>query len=249
MIHGILQEKMQHFSADLGREYCESFMFEKKELLDRAFGGGTIKSFAELGCVWGVDCAYGLYAREKYDSTKVVMVDTHWTETAKNKCAQYSNILKIQGDFGKADMPGKVGYVDAVILFDVLLHQVAPDWSRVLQIYAPFTKNFIIYNQQFLASPVSIRLLDLGKEEYFKNVPHDPTHPTYSALFSKMWELNEQHQRIWRDIHHVWQWGITDRDLVSTLEHLSFKLEYFCNHGQQGYPPSFEGHSFIFKKA
>lgn len=64
-----------------------------------------------------------------------------------------------------------------------------------------------------------------------------------------MWEMNEQHNRIWRDVHHVWQWGITDRDLMTTLEQLDFKLEYFNNHGRQGYPANFEGHSFIFTKA
>jgi hypothetical protein len=195
-----------------------------------------------------VDCAYGLYARGKYDLSKLIMVDAHWTETAKEKCAEYSNIKRIEDNFGKADMPEKMGHVDAIILFDVLLHQVAPDWNRVLQIYAPYTKSFIIYNQQFIASPISVRLLDLGREEYFKNVPHDPEHPTYMSLFSKMWELNTQHKRIWRDIHHVWQWGITDKDLIATLDQLNFKLEYFCNHGRQGYPANFEGHAFIFTK-
>jgi hypothetical protein len=248
MIYSILQEKIHSYNADLNRQYCENFMFEKKELIDRAFSGGAVKSFAELGCVWGVDCAYGLYARGKYDLSKLIMVDAHWTETAKEKCAEYSNIIRIEDNFGKADMPEKMGHVDAVILFDVLLHQVAPDWNRVLQIYAPYTKSFIIYNQQFIASPISVRLLDLGKEEYFKNVPHDPEHPTYMSLFSKMWELNTQHKRIWRDIHHVWQWGITDKDLIATLEQLNFKLEYFCNHGRQGYPANFEGHAFIFTK-
>ena len=141
-----------------------------------------------------------------------------------------------------------MGEVDAVILFDVLLHQVAPDWDRVLQIYAPYTKSFIIYNQQYIASPISVRLLDLGKEEYFKNVSHNPEHPTYTSLFARMWELNTQHKRIWRDVHHVWQWGITDKDLITTLEQLNFKLEYFCNHGRQKYPSNFEGHSFIFTK-
>jgi len=245
----MLQDKIDDYKADLNRQYCENFMFEKKELIDRAFFGGKVKSFAELGCVWGVDCAYGLYACEKYDSSKVIMVDAHWTETAKNRCAKYTNIIRIEDNFGNADLPEKIGHVDAVILFDVLLHQVAPDWNRVLQIYAPHTKSFIIYNQQYIASPISVRLLDLGKEEYFKNVPHDPEHPTYTSLFSKMWELNLQHNRIWRDVHHVWQWGITDKDLIATLEQLNFKLEYFCNHGQQGYPSNFEGHSFVFSKA
>jgi len=223
-------------------------MIEKKELIDRVFSRSVVESFADLGCVWGVDCAYGLYATNKYSPTKVIMVDTHWTDKAKEECAKYPNIITIEDNFGKAYMPEKVGHVDAIILFDILLHQVAPDWDRLLQMYAPYTQCFIIYNRQYIASPISIRLLDLGKEEYFKNVPHDPEHPTYSALFSKMWEINTRHGRIWRDVHHVWQWGITDKDLIYTLEQLNFKLEYFCNHGQQGCPETFESHSFIFIK-
>ena len=70
----------------------------------------------------------------------------------------------------------------------------------------------------------------------------------YASLFSKMWEIAPRHGRIWRDVHHVWQWGITDKDLMSTLERLGFKLEYFCDHGRQGYPESFENHAFIFNK-
>jgi hypothetical protein len=235
--------------ADLKKQYSGNFMLEKKDLLDRAFAGSGFNSFADLGCVWGVDCAYGLYALDTYAPSKAVMVDTHWTEKAKANCAKHPHVLIIEDNFANSYMPATLGHVDAIILFDVLLHQVAPDWDRLLQIYAPYTQCFVIYNPQYIVSPISVRLLDLGKETYFKIVPHDPEHPTYSSLFSKMWEINPQHGRIWRDVHHVWQWGITDRDLISTSEQLGFKLGYFCNHGRQGWSEAFESHSFIFLKA
>ena len=68
-------------------------------------------------------------------------------------------------------MPAEVGDVDAVILYDVLLHQVRPDWNEVLRMYAPRTRHFIVYNQQWVKGPDTVRLVDLGKDEYFRSVP------------------------------------------------------------------------------
>ena len=64
MIHNILQDKIDRCKSDLNREYCKNFMIDKKELIDKAFSGAAVKSFAELGCVWGVDCAYD-YMQQK----------------------------------------------------------------------------------------------------------------------------------------------------------------------------------------
>ena len=55
-----------------------------------------------------------------------------------------------------------------------------------------------------------------------------------------MHEMHPQHKRPWRDIHNVWQWGITDRDLVSKLEGLGFRMQYYKNCGRFGDLPNFE---------
>ena len=68
----------------------------------------------------------------------------------------------------------QVGRVDAIFLFDVLLHQVAPDWDTILEMYAKNVRVFGIYNQQWTGADTTVRLLDLGEEEYFRNVPVDP---------------------------------------------------------------------------
>jgi hypothetical protein len=93
-----------------------------------------------------------------------------------------------------------------------------------------------------------VRLLDLGREEYFKNVPRDENHPIYKALFEKMNEIHPQYKRPWRDIHSVWQWGITDRDLLQTTENLGYKMLYYKNCGRFGSLPNFENHAFVFQK-
>ena len=80
----------------------------------------------------------------------------------------------------------QIGKVDAITLFDVLLHQVNPDWDEILEMYAPSTTYFIIYNQQFVAADKTVRLLDLGYEDFFKNVPRAKDNPLYKEVFEKM---------------------------------------------------------------
>jgi len=130
----------------------------------------------------------------------------------------------------------------------VLLHQVAPDWDRVLQMYAPYTKFFLIVNPQFIDSPITVRLLDLGCEDYFKNVDHAREHPIYKNLFEKMYEINPHHGRICRDVHNVWQWGITDTDLLHTMDRLGFKPVLIKNEGKAQYLPNWENTAFVFRK-
>jgi hypothetical protein len=87
------------------------------------------------------------------------------------------------------------------MLFDVLLHQVKPDWDEVLALYAKYARTFLIYNRQWTGEK-SVRLLDLGRGEYFRNVPHSPAEPPYDTLFDKLDETHPEHGRPWRDAHH-----------------------------------------------
>jgi hypothetical protein len=239
----------QELDDDINLKLQDNMFLCKKEVIDFVFKKFNISSVAELGCVWGVEGVYGRYIAEKYPQTKVMMVDTHWTKNAKELCGKYSNIRIISDNFGNPGMPVKIGKVDAIILFDVLLHQVAPDWDRIIQIYAPYTNFFLIVNHQYIASPVTIRLLDLGPENYFANAPHDREHPTYKSLFEKMYEIHPDHNRIWRDIHQVWQWGITDTDLLYKMHELNFNPVYLKNLGNCGGNLSnWEYNSFVFQK-
>ena len=239
--------RIKALQADAIDEYHVNFRIEKKDLLDVAFAGRPTGAIAELGGVWGVDCAYGRYALAKFGLLSVKVVDTHWTESALQAVARHPQMEVIARNFGDSEVPGMIGPVDAVILFDVLLHQVAPDWDRVLQIYAPYTESFVIFNPQWIEPGPSVRLLDLGRQEYFRRVPHEPGEPLYEMLFANMYELHPEHKRIWRDIHHVWQWGITTADLMFTMGRLGFTLEYFRNHGLPGASP-FAEQAFVFRK-
>lgn len=222
----------------------------KKELLDFLFEhySPRPRTFADLGGVWNVDGAYALYAADHPECVRGYLVDTHPNDRVRGYCERAGNLELVHGDFGSAEVVARLPRLDFVFFFDVLLHQVHPHWNEVLELYAAKTDVIMVYNQQWTGSVTTVRLLDLGREEYFRNTPHDPEHPTYRALFERMYEKHPDHDKIWRDVHHVWQWGITDRDLVDTMAALGFGLKFYADYGPWGDLPAIENHGFIFKR-
>jgi hypothetical protein len=227
-----------------------NFNPDKKDLIDFTFRKckPAPYSFADLGGIWNVDGAYTFYALKKYRQHHAFLVDTDLTETFIKKSSSLTNLKTIKGNFGVESVAEQIGSVDAIFLFDVLLHQVNPDWDKILEMYSGKVNYFLIFNQQWTTSESSVRLLDLGKEEYFRNVPHKMDDPIYKDLFDKMNEIHPVHKRIWRDIHNVWQWGITDKDLLNKMDSLGFNEVWYRNCGRFGSLVSFENHAFIFQK-
>lgn len=230
--------------------YGPNFNPDKKELID--FTGRMCvpppKTFADLGGVWNVDGAYGFYALHEFDATHGCIVDTDFSEKSMKLSKSEPKMELIRGNFGEESVAARIGTVDAVFLFDVLLHQVKPDWNDVLATYASRTTYFVIFNQQWIRGKETIRLLDLGREAYFENVPIGPGNPTYAALFDKMDEIHPEYDRPWRDIHKVWQWGITDLDLARTMDKLGFEQRFYYNYGRFRSLPNFENHGFVFQR-
>ena len=222
---------------------------DKKDLIDFSCQRLQTRTFADLGGVWHVDGGYTFYAMEKHNISTAFMVDTHFTEAVMQKKEMYPGLKLIKNNFGNEEVAQQIGHVDAIIFFDTLLHQVNPNWGEVLEMYAGRTACFIIYNPQFVASKRTIRLLELGEEEYFKNVPHRKNEEPYRTVFKKINEIHPQHQRLYRDIHNIWQWGIVDDDLMAKMKSLGFTLQYYKNSGQFGELSSFENHGFVFWKS
>ena len=220
----------------------------KRALIDHAFGKLGAKSFADLGGVWGVEGGYTFYTLEHYAVQAGTLVDTHPTTEVLTRAQQHPQLRVLQGNFGDAAIAEQVGDVDAVFLFDVLLHQVKPDWDEVLALYAARARHLLIYNQQWVGPGSRVRLLDLGEDEYFKNVPHKRSEPTYAALYQRLDQIHPDHGRPWRDVHHIWQWGITDDDLIARCEALGFTLSRTENCGQFGSLKNFQNHTFIFSR-
>lgn len=231
-----------------GRGQFRHLKLDKIKLIDFAFQSNGIKSFADLGGVWGINGGYTFYGMDKHKIKTAFLIDTDITQEVLEKSKKYRGLTIINANFGDKNVVQQIGTVDAIILFDVLLHQVNPDWDEILELYAPATKSFIVYNQQFIAADKTVRLFDLGYDEYFKNVPRKKDNPLYREVFEKMYELHPQHKRIWRDIHNVWQWGIVDNDLLAKMKELGFTLQYYKNCGQFYNLKNFENHAFVFKK-
>jgi len=234
--------------GDIKKPIIPNLIIEKLEIIDYAFISFKLNSFADLGGVWGVDGGYTFYTIDKYNVKKAVLIDTHPTPNTLAQGENHPQLRIIQGNFGDERILRKVGDVDAIFLFDVLLHQVAPNWDRILEMYASLACCFVVYNQQWTGSDHTIRLLDLGEKEYFDNVPHNRLDKPYNCLFQKLDQKHPDHDRPWRDVHHIWQWGITDNDLISKIESLGFSLQFFKNCGRCGDLKNFENHAFVFKK-
>jgi hypothetical protein len=157
-------------------------------------------------------------------------------------------------------VPDLVGDVDVVILFDVLLHQVKPHLDDLLDMYAPRTKHFLIYKQQWISSAHTARLLNFGKEECFKKIPAGSENfKSYIGLFDRLDQaipiglfdrldqaIPAEPERLFRDGINIWQWGITDADLITKLGELAFNLQHFKNCGQAFGLSDFENHGFLF---
>ncbi len=229
----------------------KSFNRDKKDLIDFIFRRcqPAPQSFADLGGVWGVEAAYTFYTLTTYNIETAFLIDTNFSDLVVNRAQMFNNLQTIKGNFGQTAVIEQIVHVDAIFLFDVLLHQVSPDWNEILQLYSGRTNYFVVFNQQWIKSQKTIRLMDMGKEEYFKNIPHGKDEPMYDVLFEKMHEMHPMHNRLWRDIHSAWQWGITDQDMLETMQNLGFVLQYYKNCGRYKNLDNFENHAFVFKKS
>ena len=203
--------------------------------------------FVDLGGLWAVHGAYAFHALAQPGCVGGTMVDTHPTRTFMDALANAPTLHYVKGNFGDEAVFRELPPFDVVFLFDTLLHQVRPDWDEILRMYASRASHVLIFNQQYLGDRTT-RLLELGEDEYFDNVPHDRAHPTYSDLFRKLDHKHPAHERNWRDVHHIWQWGIVDADLASTMASLGFEQVFSRNWGQVLDLKRFENHAFIFSR-
>jgi hypothetical protein len=219
---------------------------EKLALIDESMRLKAFDSIADLGGVWGVQGGYLFYAMDRHHLKRTVMVDTHPTPEFLAKAEAYPGLQVIKGNFGEPETAARVGKVGAVLLFDVLLHQVKPDWLDVIRTYAGIADCLIVYNQQWIGGGSTKRLLELGEDEYFRNVPHKRSQPAYANLFRKLDEKHPHHERTWRDVHHIWQWGITDDDLIGVAESCGLQTRFRANYGRFSTLRNFENHGFIF---
>jgi hypothetical protein len=201
----------------------------KLEMIAEAARAAGARSFADLGGVWAVDGGYSFAALDQPGMERGTLVDDDLSPALRERAASEPRLRLVERNFGDADVPDVVGDVDLVLLFDVLLHQVDPDWDAMLARWAPRAQAMAIVQPQWTGSDATVRLIDLGRDAYLAAVPPDPLH---DALFDR---LDEPHPRrggrAWRDVHDVWQWGITDADLVARMADLGFAVAAHADRG------------------
>jgi Glycosyltransferase like family len=137
------------------------------------------------------------------------------------QAAERPGLRVLEGGFADPRTVSEIGEVDAILLVDVLLRMVDPDWGRVLELYAPATSCFVIANPQWERGESAIRLIDLGREKYLDAVP--PWLP-HIELFDRKDDWLESQGQPYRDCTAVWQWGITDAALRARMDELGFSL-------------------------
>jgi hypothetical protein len=220
---------------------------DKLRLIDRVFREAqpSAKSFADLGGVWKVNGAYSLYGLKHHSLDRGVLADTDFPDGLAKKLEAMPRLQVINGDFADAEVVQRVGRVDVVFLFDVLLHQANPSWDAILSAYAQCAQSMAIYNQQYVLGDVSVRLTDLPLEEYVKIAPQG-REEVYRYVYAHADEIHPKYGKPWRDMHNIFQWGITDKDLRAKMVELGYREFYFHNFGRFSNLPAFENHAFIF---
>ncbi len=208
---------------------------EKLDLLAVARELTEFRSFADLGACWGVDGAYAFHAASLCgeDLERAVIVDGDVTPLTRERAPALPQLELVQTLLGSNAALDAVGKVDALIMFDILLHQVKPDWDDFLHRWAQRTDTLIIFNQNWLKTPRTIRFVDRGLRWYRENVHvwrdewNDDAR--LEAWFARHHERDED-GRLERDNHMYWQWGIRPLDLVGLLARQGFELVYMKRH-------------------
>ena len=194
---------------------------EKTNLVLDAFQTHHVKSFLDLGGCWGVNGAYTFQSLLTFDIDRAFIVDADITALAEQRGSAFPQLELMRGSFGDTEIVKRVGNVDAIIMYDILLHQVQPNWDQIVELYAKSTDLFVIYNQMWTASDETIRLFDLGFEEYAANTPYGSgnryLNDRVKDLISNWDEIDSNSGRKFQDQHSYWQWGIVLPDLVEVM--------------------------------
>jgi hypothetical protein len=215
--------------ADRGdARFFDKLVWDKLFLIDYACQMMPVGCFADLGGAWcEYEGGYSFYTMERHGVPAGVLVDGYATDGLRNDVATHPGLRFVNESFASARVAEQVGRADVIYLFDVLYMQADPTWEQVLEMYAPRTRCFLVSNVQFNGLDRTVRLMDLGREEYFRYVPATRDARGYRELFDKLDEVHPDYGGRYRDCHHFWQWAMTDQDLIGKMRSLGFRMHYY----------------------
>jgi len=216
----------------------------KLRAVDHAFADPDCSTLADLGGVWAVDGGYAIYALDQHGARRAVICDDDFTPALEARAASDPRLELHRGNFGRPEAVAAVGEVDAILLFDVLLHQVRPDWDEILSMYAGATGSFVLAGPWWNGER-TVRLVELGRDAYLDAVPLREFH---AEAWERLDEVNPRRGRAWRDCHDIWQWGIREDDLVARMAALGFELSHRDHTGPWRGLDRFDEIAFVFRR-
>lgn len=209
-----------------------SIIPHKGKLIEIAHALRPIKSFADLGGCWGVNGGYAFHAAEiaGYGLDRGYVVDQHITPMTRQRAEALPKINLVKAMLGSAEAREAVGKVDALIMYDILLHQVSPDWDQFITSWLPHTEMLIIYNQNWLKSDKTIRFIENGLDWFKDNVVY-VDEKSLENWFVEHDKFDENQKKLRRDVHNFWQWGITPNDMINLMVKNGFDLLFMKRFG------------------
>lgn len=217
----------------------------KASFAQRAFEKHQFSSFADLGGCWGVNAGYALHLLERNQIDRAYVVDGNVTKLSRERGARFPQLSFVSGLLGDPAIINKVGQVDALLMFDILLHQVDPDWDRFIEEWSAKVKAIIVYNQMWAQGDTTVRFVDRGRDWYKQHV-HYGDGARVDQWFSRLDEVDPASGRRWRDVYYFWQFGITRPDLIRHVESLGFRLDCFERFGSFKGNPWIQNEGFVF---
>ncbi len=215
----------------------------KLALIDTAFERFAPRSMVDLGGVWAVEGAYTFHAVREHALDAATLVDELVHPELERRAARLG-VRTVRGNFGDPEVQARVGVAELVLFYDILLHQVGPDWDELLATWSGHARAVAISCPVFRGEQ-TLRLPDLSAGDYLDLVPDQENH---RLLHSRLDEQHPERGRPWRDVHDVWQWAITDHDLRATMGRLGFELAMFENYGSFSGLERFDDCNYLFAR-
>ncbi len=188
-------------------------------MIDIVAERGELRSVADIGGVWKVEGGYARHAHGLDGVERVQLVDLHMSASVRDFARDHVGFELVEADMGSPDTPRLVGEVDLVLLYDVLLHQVGPDWDEILARYAEHAANVAVAGPRWAIGTEAVRLPDLGRDRYEAIAPLAPDN---HLMFEQPDEWIDRYQRTRRDAHAYWQWGIPTAAISAKMTELGF---------------------------
>jgi len=216
---------------DIVEEY--GLLPRKLELIDVAASSFNPKSWIDLGGTWRVRGGYSYYISSKYTPETVTLCDITMPQEILDISSEYG-VRCVEGSFGC--LSDKVGDFDAALMFDILLHQYYPDWMGLLALYSKHVKVMLVVNPQAAETKL---IVDLPTDEYRSWIPQ-PILDSCDMYESESSELKGRSA--------VWQWAISNRDLISVMATLGFEVVFLRDYGRFLGCEKYHNVGFIFAR-